>query len=153
MKKNNAFTLIELLVVISIISLLVSILLPSLSTARELARRAVCGVNIRNLGLSLTSYTLENNDVFPLFDLCLYQDYYNAGEDAARAEMPGPYWRLTLAKEMDFSPLASAKIFSCPADPVTELQYACHWMGYLSYLGNSMTGHQIQLMPDLRQIQ
>ena len=68
--KNNrnprpGFTLIELLVVIAIISLLVSILIPSLNKARELAKKAVCASNMRNIGLASNIYSNEYDGDFP----------------------------------------------------------------------------------------
>jgi prepilin-type N-terminal cleavage/methylation domain-containing protein/prepilin-type processing-associated H-X9-DG protein len=56
---RKAFTLIELLVVIAIISLLVSILLPSLQKAKALSRSAVCMSTERGLGLSVMFYCQE----------------------------------------------------------------------------------------------
>ncbi len=61
-RKLKAFTLIELLVVIAIIALLISILLPSLSRARELSKRLVCGSNIKGIGTSCKIYANDNND-------------------------------------------------------------------------------------------
>lgn len=64
-KYNKAFTLIELLVVIAIISLLVSILLPSLNKARDLAKGVLCKTNLRCLGLAAVLYAEDNNSCFP----------------------------------------------------------------------------------------
>jgi prepilin-type N-terminal cleavage/methylation domain-containing protein/prepilin-type processing-associated H-X9-DG protein len=58
-----AFTLIELLVVIAIISLLVSILLPSLQKAKDLAKSMVCMMNQRNIGLGCMQYASDYNGV------------------------------------------------------------------------------------------
>lgn len=65
MKRRKGFTLIELLVVVAIIALLISILLPSLSRARELAKRAVCAANLRGIGQSMHIYANDNEEAFP----------------------------------------------------------------------------------------
>jgi len=63
--RRRGFTLIELLVVISIIALLVAILMPGLSKARELARRASCKTNISNTGKGIAVYTGSYQDQWP----------------------------------------------------------------------------------------
>jgi prepilin-type N-terminal cleavage/methylation domain-containing protein len=65
MKRFKAFTLIELLVVIAIIALLISILLPSLSKARELAKRSVCAANLSGQGKALAMYANTARGAFP----------------------------------------------------------------------------------------
>jgi len=60
MKNHKAFTLIELLVVISIIALLVSILMPALSKAREQARQTVCLMNVKSLSQATHVYAVDN---------------------------------------------------------------------------------------------
>ena len=69
----RAFTLIELLVVIAIISLLVSILLPSLSRAKDLARTVVCASTQRATGLATHQYATDNDGWLPVQN----NDYFN----------------------------------------------------------------------------
>jgi type II secretory pathway pseudopilin PulG len=57
--------LIELLVVVAIIALLISILLPSLSKARELAKRSVCAANLSGQGKAIAMYANSYRGLFP----------------------------------------------------------------------------------------
>ncbi len=62
--KKKGFTLIELLVVISIIALLMSILMPSLSKVKDIARMTVCQSNVRQWGIILSTFVIDNNNKF-----------------------------------------------------------------------------------------
>jgi len=64
-RPRGAFTLIELLVVISIISLLISILLPSLSRARDQAKGVHCLARLKDFGNSMAAYENISNGVLP----------------------------------------------------------------------------------------
>jgi len=64
--KTVGFSLIELLVVVAIIALLLSILVPSLAAARDIARTCVCGSNIRQLALANQCYSSANKGHFVL---------------------------------------------------------------------------------------
>ncbi|MCM8531515.1 MAG: prepilin-type N-terminal cleavage/methylation domain-containing protein [Lentisphaeraceae bacterium] len=62
---KRKFTLIELLVVISIIGILLTILLPSLTKARNKAEQAVCLSNQKQLGIAAYTFSGENNKKLP----------------------------------------------------------------------------------------
>lgn len=67
-KVNNGFSLVELLVVISVIGLLMGILLPVLSSAREQERCVICKSNLKNIGLALRMYLDGYNGKMPSAD-------------------------------------------------------------------------------------
>ena len=59
---QRGFTLIELLVVISIIAIIISLLIPALSSARQTGMSNVCLANLRSLGQGLTMYSTDHQD-------------------------------------------------------------------------------------------
>ena len=96
---NTGFTLIELLVVVAIIALLISILLPSLSTARDRARTAVCAANLRQMGLAMALYHEDNEGFFP-------------GEHSVRSRGGGSF--ITWAPRLRLYASMNEEIFWCP---------------------------------------
>jgi prepilin-type N-terminal cleavage/methylation domain-containing protein/prepilin-type processing-associated H-X9-DG protein len=64
----GGFTLLELLVVISVLSLLVAMLFPSLKGARAQAHRVVCGSRLRQWGIAFCCYAAENDALWPHCD-------------------------------------------------------------------------------------
>lgn len=65
-KARGGFTLVELLVVIGIIAILISILLPSLSKARESANRTQCLSGLKSMGQMLHIYAAEYKGRVPV---------------------------------------------------------------------------------------
>lgn len=118
--RRQGFTLIELLVVIAIISLLVSILMPSLTKVKELARRTVCASNLKNIGTACNVYAEEYNGFLPLH-------MTNPDGAISPSSAPGFPWRsyvaywttwadsLNLAILNELGMVGKARMFYCPS--------------------------------------
>jgi prepilin-type N-terminal cleavage/methylation domain-containing protein/prepilin-type processing-associated H-X9-DG protein len=119
----GGFTLIELLVVISIIAMLMSIMLPGLSNAREMGRRVVCQSNMRQLSIAWYAYAIENDDALCSPDtetsLTVDSPWVNDGPDQPGNTIGGTEQAIrdgVLAPYLSYT----VKVYKCKSDP-TEL--------------------------------
>jgi prepilin-type N-terminal cleavage/methylation domain-containing protein len=120
--RKKGFTLVELLVVIAIIALLVTILLPALGRARELAKRAVCKTNLNAMGKQMALYLGENNDNYPWIAVANNATWTVVTGGVARTTTPSTAVDRCISGLMFMLIRAGAgsNTFCCPSDTATR---------------------------------
>ena len=130
-KPIHGFTLIELLVVIAIIALLLSVILPSLGKAKELAKGVLCASNLRQLSMAWVMYADEHNS--RMVTGPVFQDTRDdPAQQAARGWAVGPiredgtavaaaaiemeHRLLGIRKGKLFDYLGDEAVYHCPGD-------------------------------------
>lgn len=103
--RQHGFTLIELLVVVAIIALLLSILLPSLSNAKEQAREAVCKANLHGFGRGFHVYAGNNSG------------HYCSGSMDPGPERDGPVDKIGWVADLVNTRTAQPAKALCPSNP------------------------------------
>lgn len=93
-RERAGFSLVELLVVIGIIGVLIAILLPALTRAREASKQIKCSSNMRQVGAAIMMYVSENKGMLPIqtcdFNLSSGPTYYGVA-DFANPAVYGSY--------------------------------------------------------------
>jgi prepilin-type N-terminal cleavage/methylation domain-containing protein len=121
--KRRAFTLVELLVVIGIIAILISLLLPSLTKARESANRTACLSNMRQLGMTLLEYSIRNRDRIPIGytgPASVEQKQWNY---VVRYNRSGILQSMALGLLVEANMIADPRAFYCPSETNSQWQY------------------------------
>jgi len=128
-KRSKFFTLIELLVVISIIAILFSMLIPSLSKAKQLASRISCTNNMKQIHLAVLSYTETYQGWMPISKYSLV--------DVTWLQLIHPYLN---GKTFDGNKSNTCQALFCPSGSSQILK---NWKGELltNYMYTSYFGH------------
>ena len=118
---KRAFTLLELLVVIAVIGILAALLLPSLSRAKEKARRTACLSNLRQVNFAIKLYADDNADSLPLLS---QPNPYPNGVGAYYKQLVKSYLGLLGPASPD------EKVFICPSDRTMHTQVTHAFTSY-----------------------
>ncbi|MCU0914721.1 MAG: DUF1559 domain-containing protein [Planctomycetes bacterium] len=110
MRKLRGFTLIELLVVISIIAILLAILIPSLSKAREKVKEVSCKSNLKNIGLAVHMYLDAYERKLPNTGSSNQFLWYDASGNRLAPGSSNSYWGTYY-----WEYLKDTKVFGCPS--------------------------------------
>ncbi len=149
--RRSAFTLVELLVVVAIIALLLGLLLPALSKARDLARTTKCLSNIRNMELAHQMYLSANDG--RLIDVGLSHGGAHANEPGAWINTLEAYYgdALLHRSPVDDSPHwpRDAGGAGVPVPPSTD-QYRRTSYGVNNYLTSVAPGRRYDTINDVR---
>lgn len=86
MRIRRGFTLIELLVVIAVIAILMAVLMPALSRAREAGKRAVCLGNLKSFQMAWSLYADANDEKI------VNGEAYDSGDGTNGQRNGEPYW-------------------------------------------------------------
>lgn len=107
MKKNKGFTIVEMMVVITIILILMGLLMPALGRARRRARQIDCLNKLRQLGVALNEYALDNAGTYPAALTGLQPNYWPAANTPTTCPTGGAYNYIAVANEAALVPTAA----------------------------------------------
>lgn len=110
MKTSRGITLLEVLVVIVLLAIVLALLLPVLSIAREKARRIACASNLSAIGKAMVLYSDQggNGGAFPA--------YYPIPDPSSFPEFDGQMSLTLLYKSF----INDVRVFSCPSNPISQ---------------------------------